>query len=381
LHVCVNVVHVFPYSAKVRGGHANAVRGFIACQRAKGINAVAISPKAETGAAETTWEFPAMEVDSLWRLRWAAIADRFKLTSGDSLLNFHSVNRRYAPLLAELRRAGVRYVLTSHGQLAFQTPWRWLKKFVYLNLVNRGPINAAGLHLLTRFAAHQTRLLLPGFRGPKLAQGNLVTVPNLTTLPVASRSDHQIPQDAFVLMFLGRLDVRVKGLDLLIEAFARLPPDRFRLVLVGPDWQDGRAKLEQLATRLGCRNRIDFPGPAYGERKWALLRMADLFVSPARWEAFGIAQVEAMAIGLPVVTTTRVSLAQDLREADAAHLTPLEVEPLAESIAALAADAERRQALGRRGTAWMQANCDPDGAGTRFQQFYDAVLQQQALGA
>jgi hypothetical protein len=91
----------------VLGGHSNAIRGFIACQREKGINAVGISPKPEAGAAETSWEIPIVEVDSLWNLRWEAITDQFKIASGDSLLNLHSVNRRYAPLLAELRRARV----------------------------------------------------------------------------------------------------------------------------------------------------------------------------------------------------------------------------------------------------------------------------------
>ena len=358
------------------GGHSNAIRGFIACQRAKGINAVALSPKAEGGGAETSWEFPLAEVDCLWTLRWPTMADHFKIAASSSLLNFHSVNRRFAPLLADLRRAGVPYVLTSHGQLDFQSPWRWLKKFIYLNFVNRGPINAAGLHLLTQFAARRVNLLLPGYCGPKLVQGNLVTVPNPGTAPPASRNDYQIPQDAFVLIFLGRLDVWVKGLDLLVEAFARLPPDRFQLVLVGPDWQNGRAQLERMAAQHGCGSRIHFLGPLYGEKKWALLRMADLFVSPSRREAFNIAQAEAMAVGLPVVTSTEVSLAPDLREADAAVLAPLGVEPLAKTIATIAADAGRRRVLGKQGNAWMQTHCDPDRAGVRFQEFYHSILRK-----
>jgi len=170
----VNVVHVFPYTPRVAGGHANAIRGFIACQRAKQINAVAIAPKPDGPAAETSWEFPLAEVDSLWDLHWASIAQRFDIRSGDSLLNLHSVNRRQSPLLAELRRARVPYVMTSHGQFGFQNQWRWLQKFIYLHLINRSPIQAAGLHLLTRYAAQRVRFLLPGFQGLKMVQGNLV---------------------------------------------------------------------------------------------------------------------------------------------------------------------------------------------------------------
>ena len=209
-----------------------------------------------------------------------------------------------------------------------------------------------------------------------MVQGNLVTVPNLTELPVASRSDYGISEDAFVLMFLGRLDTWVKGLDLLVEAFSCLPPERFHLVLVGPDWHDGKAKLQELANLFGCGDRVHFVGPVYGQKKWSLLRLADVFVSPSRWEAFSIAQAEAMAIGLPVVTSTKVNLAPDLRAADAALLTPLAVEPLAKAIAALEADPEQQRALGNRGKAWMERNCNPEHAGVRFLEFYQSILEK-----
>jgi hypothetical protein len=113
-------------------------------------------------------------------------------------------------------------VLTSHGQLGFQSPRHWLKKFVYLNFVNRGPIHAAGMHVLSHLAARQVKLLLPGYSRAQLVQGNLVSIPNLTALSAGSRSDYEIPQDAFVLIFPGRLDVWVKGLGLLVEALACL---------------------------------------------------------------------------------------------------------------------------------------------------------------
>jgi len=372
----VNVVHVFPYSPALSGGHANAIRSFIACQRAKDVNAVGIAPKPEEQAGPTDWGFPLTEVDSLWNLRWAAIADRFAIRPGNSLLHFHSVDYRFVPLLNDLRRAGVPYVLTSHGQLNFRSAAHWFKKLVYLNFVDRSLRKAAGLHLLTNFGQGRAKSLLPGYRGVMLVQGNLVSLPGLAKLPAGSRSDYAIPPEAFVLVFLGRLDVWGKGLDLVVEAFSCLPAERFRLVLAGPDWREGRANLELLARRIGCRERIHFVGPVYGEKKWSLLRMADVFVSPSRWEAFNIALAEAMAVGLPAVTSTKGNLAPDLRKADAALLTPLEVEPLAKAIASLEADQERRRALGRRGKAWVEANCNPDLAGPRFREFYQSILDR-----
>lgn len=374
------VIHLFPYSPRASGGHSNAIRSFIACQRAKGIHAVAIAPKPDPGMEEASWDFPLAEVDALWDLRWAGIAERCGVTSGSNLVHLHSINRRLAPLLRDLRRAGVPYVVTSHGQLNFKDAVHALKKFVYLNCVDRGPRNAAGLHLLTSTADRRLNSLLPGYRGLRLIQGHVVQVPDLAEQTVSSRSDYDIPRNTSVLLFLGRLDVQVKGLDLLVEAFSCLPPDRFTLVIAGPDFKGGRARLERQAVELGCRNRIRFPGPIYGDKKWSLLRMSDVFVSPSRWEAFNIAQTEAMAVGLPVVTSTKVNLAADLREADAALLSPLAVEPLVEAIRSLEADPPRRQELGRRGKAWAELNCNPDRAGIRFREFYQAILDRKAAG-
>ncbi len=165
------------------------------------------------------------------------------------------------------------------------------------------------MHVLTNHVRVRLKFLLPGFRGPILVQGNLVTLPPPAELPARPKTDYGIPEDAFVLLFLGRMDVWVKGLDLLVGAFSYLPSDRFWLVMAGPDWKGGLAELKQLAEQFGCRDRIVFPGPVYGEKKWSFFRMANMFVSPSRWEAFSIAQAEAMACGLPVVTSTKVNLA------------------------------------------------------------------------
>ena len=69
-------------------------------------------------------------------------------------------------------------------------------------------------------------------------------------------------------------------------------------------------------------------------------------------------------------------MAQDLKEADAALLAPLAVEPLTKAIGSLAADPERRRTLGNRGKAWAEMNCNPDRAGLRFREFYQAILER-----
>lgn len=377
----MNVVHIFPYPARISGGHSNAIRAFIACQRRSDLNAVAISPKPETPLPETPLEFPMWEVDALWSVRWETLARHFGLTSSDTVVHFHSIDRRFTSFLKDLRRNGVPYVLTSHGQLGIQTVARWFKKFVYLNFVDRGIRKAAGLHVLTTVVAKGLKYVLPGWRGAVLVQGNLITPPDLEALPLGRRSDYDIPTDAFVLLYLGRLDVDIKGLDLVVEALSYLPGNRFCLVLAGPDWKNGKARLEALADQFGCRKHLRFPGPIYGDHKWQLLRMADIFISPSRREAFSVSLVEAMACGLPVVTSTNVNLAPDLINDGTALACPTNPESLASAIMALATDYEGRQTLGSNGKTWVEANCNVNRAGARFRDFYADILAARESNA
>jgi glycosyltransferase involved in cell wall biosynthesis len=371
----MNVVHVFPYTPTISGGHSNAIRGFISCQLAKGINAVGIAPKASNLSVEQDWGFPLVEVDSLWELRWKTIAEQFGLKAGDSLLNFYSIHYRFTPFLKDLRHAGVPYVLNEQGQLAFQNVARWLKKFIYLNCLDWGPRRAAGLHVLTRKVAEGLKYLVPGYRGRVLVQGNLISLPGPEQMAAAARSTYGIPEKSFVLLYLGRLDIPVKGLDCVVEAFSQLPSERFHLIMAGPDWNGGQAKLENLAKRLGCLSRLHFPGPLFGDKKWALLRMADVFVSPSRKEGFSLSHAEALCCGLPLLTSTKINLAPQLREADAAFLVPPAARPLAEAMKKLEAEPQLRANLGRCGQAWFQANCDPDRAGELFREFYQGILE------
>lgn len=372
----LNVVHVFPYSIRISGGHSNAIKAFIASQRDEGINALGVTPFPPTPQSGPDLGIPLMEVESLWRLRWEAISKGFGVHIGDTVVNFHSVNFRFAPLMRELRRLGVPYVFTSHGQLGVQTFARWLKKFTYLNFVDRGVRHAAGLQIMTSAVAKRLKYVLPGYRGEFLRQGNLVAVPKLEDIPAVTRAELGIPTDVFIVLFLGRLDVQIKGLDLVVKSMLHLP-ENFELVLVGPDWEGGKARLEALAGQLGCGKRVHFLGPAYGDKKWQLIRQADVFVSPSRREEFSVAVAEAMGCGVPVVTSDAVNLAEDFRTADAAILSKLDPAQIAKAILSLARDDARRKTVALKGKAWVEENCSAKKAGAKFRAYYSAVLAKQ----
>ncbi len=105
------------------------------------------------------------------------------------------------------------------------------------------------------------------------------------------------------VLFLGRLHP-VKGLPNLIEAWANLRPENWQLVLAGPDEDNYRTQLEKMVAARQLQKSIRFLGPVSGETKTNLILGADLFVLPSFQENFGMAAAEALAGGVPAITTT-----------------------------------------------------------------------------
>ena len=108
-----------------------------------------------------------------------------------------------------------------------------------------------------------------------------------------------------VVLSVARIS-RQKGLDVLIRAFAEAHRDfaEWRLRIVGPVDDGGLLEdLRGLAASLGVASSVDFVGPFYGQVLKEEYSRASIFALLSNWESFGIARVEAMAYGLPVVTT------------------------------------------------------------------------------
>jgi poly(glycerol-phosphate) alpha-glucosyltransferase len=300
-----------------------------------------------------------------------AMANGFRRT----VFHLSGITRPNINLAAQLKKSGMPYVFTSHGQLNCHGPANWLKKFVYLNLISPFVRNASGLHFLTRVEARRCKFLLPGWRKVVFVHGNLAKIPAPALISPWSREQLGFPPQAFVFAYLGRLDVTTKGLDYLMKAFAKVAAEKdCFLILVGPDQGGSRRFLELLAGRLNCEKRIRFLGPQYGNDKWRALRLADAFVSPSRWDNFGISQVEAIGFGVPTLVSTKMNIASELVDSQAALAAPLSAGALADGMRQLMGDTGLRRSLSECGRRWAVKNCSITTAGARFEEFYLKVL-------
>lgn len=110
-----------------------------------------------------------------------------------------------------------------------------------------------------------------------------------------------------LVLFLGRIHEK-KGCDLLLRAFADAAAEpALHLVMAGPEQQDA-TPMRTLASKLGIAGRITWTGMLSGDLKWGALRASEVFVLPSHQENFGLAVVEALACGVPVLISREVNI-------------------------------------------------------------------------
>lgn len=114
-----------------------------------------------------------------------------------------------------------------------------------------------------------------------------------------------------VILYIGRLEY-VKGLDLLLSAFAESGLVGYKLVLVGSGSQ--KEYLHQKAGDLGIRDKVIFPGYYHGVDLYAWYDLASFFILPSRYEPFGAVVNEALVFGCPVLASTNIGALDYIKE-------------------------------------------------------------------
>ena len=112
-----------------------------------------------------------------------------------------------------------------------------------------------------------------------------------------------LPPDALLAVFVGRLDVHRKGLDVLVDGVSEAPG--WHLALVGPRFRDVE-RLERMIADLRLGDRVHLVGERHGRGLREAVRAADLFVLMSRWEGLPMVLLEALALGRPAVVSGAV---------------------------------------------------------------------------
>lgn len=187
--------------------------------------------------------------------------------------------------------------------------------------------------------------------------------------------DPTIPREPSTLLCVGRTTDPNKGIRVLIEALAKLPPPT-RLVLIDEDHplHEGR----RLATGLGVGDRLQIVGRVETEELVRRYRSATIVVVPSLYEGFGLPAAEAMACGTPVVASAAGALPEVLHAGGGGVLVPKgDADALARAIAALLAQPETRRRLGATGRDGVVAAYSWDRIASRTVDVYREVLAER----
>lgn len=384
----MRVLHVIPSISPLRGGPTVAALELAAAQRQLGIDARVLSTD-DHGAGVfdavpcgiwsehqgvpvwlcRRWRLPQRALRD-WALAPALALRLQRQLSEVDLVHVHALfafPSTLAMLLA--RSAGVPYVVSTIGQLCSwslkQSPRR---KRLMLALVERDNLaGAAALHVTTPAEAQQTAALQLPVPCLEIPLG--VLPPPLPAGP--SRQ----PGDPVRLLFLSRLHPK-KQLEHLLQALALLlqqqPQRDWVLQIAGRGEPAYEAELRRQAAALGLESRCRWLGFVEGAAKWQLLAQADWFVLPSASENFGIAVIEALAVGTPVLITAEVALAPAVQAARAGVVCSAAPEPLAGALAQLLASSDPDMRLRARNLAFEQFSWP--GIAERFAAAYRALV-------
>ena len=237
------------------------------------------------------------------RGRLAALARR-----DVQIAHLHSVFTPPNALLA--RHLRVPYVLSPHGGYAPASLRRGpARKALYRLLVERRLAGRAALWVaLTEVEARD--LISFGAGEPIAVIPNGVSPPVGQVDPGALRRELGLDPQQRLLIFVGRLDVIHKGLDLLVRGVSAAP--RWHLVLVGSDFRGGGDELHQLSRTLGAESRVSVAGPRHGKALQEAFAAADCFALMSRWEGLPLSLLEALSHGLPAIVSPAVNQLVDV---------------------------------------------------------------------
>jgi glycosyltransferase involved in cell wall biosynthesis len=194
-------------------------------------------------------------------------------------------------------------------------------------------------------------------------------VPATPAERLAHRARLGLPSDRTLILYTGRL-LRGKGLDVLLDAFARVAPRHplAHLVLVGSGAGQALSvedALQELARAAGLGERVTFTGRVENVQDY--LQASDIFAFPSLFEALGLSLVEAAACGLPCVGSRTGGIVDVIEPERSGFLcAPGDAAELARALEVLLADAGRREAFGRRGIAIARTRFDLEDSVARY---------------
>ena len=361
----MKILHVIPSVASVRGGPSQAVLEMVKALRDKGID-TEIATTNDNGSdlldvplrqrieyqQVPVWFFPRFS-PNIHAFREFAFSHELTTWLWQSmnqydLIHIHAIFSYPSTVAMAIARAKkIPYIIRPLGQLcewSLQQSAR--KKQVYLKLIERANVNdCQSIHftsLQEQQEASQLNLNCPSFILPH----GLTISPHVEDAKQRLRKLLNIPLDEPIILFLSRLHPK-KGLNYLIPALGK-SNHRFHFVLAGSGSTEYQAEIESLLVSHGIRERTHLVGFVKGETKDLFMQGADLFALTSYSENFGVAVLEALAVGLPTLLTSGVALSSLVQEHQLGYVTKQDISAISDALEEFFNEPDAAKKLGDR---------------------------------
>ncbi len=246
--------------------------------------------------------------------------------SKPDIVIFHEIYRiRYLSVYKNLVKNGVPYIIIPHGELTIQAQQKkWLKKkianFLFFNHFIK---KSLAIQCLSERESVYIRS-----RHNKFIGTNGVDLPQ--------KKKKSFNQNIVKFIYIGRLEVYSKGLDLMLEAVRInhnfMIKNRCILDIYGPDIEGRLESLENLVHEKKIGDIVHLNSEVLGKEKEEILLNADIFIQTSRSEGMPLGILEALSYGIPCLVTEGTTLGIKIAKADAGWSSETDDKRIAEAM-------------------------------------------------
>lgn len=242
---------------------------------------------------------------------------------------FHSLYMvEYISFSKYLTKCHIPYLVELHGALSKENYKKGKFKKYIANLLCFNKFLRGAKSIIYLNAGEYSNSLV------KNINPQSIIIPNGCYLPSKVERFDKMPPERIEILFLGRIDIYHKALDVLLEALEIVEKegcaDRIHFHFYGTGLESDLASFKSAINKIS--SFADFGGPVYGREKEQVFQSSHIFILNSRYEGMPMGILEALSYGLPCIITPQTNMAEFIQDSNAGWVTKLDAKEIADTI-------------------------------------------------